>query len=163
MIQLIKELNTSSKKTSKKVRAITIYNIINFLLTIALSAGLSIFSFVISEEITNENHLLIIFLPLVFVLINYYVLTVNKRFINGSIKAYWILLIFLCMQCVAIKIGEYSFELNLGSIPIYFSLNFGKYFLQINIVPIIFTLYLINVREEYFNYSKKLQQTFPET
>ncbi len=157
MIALIKELNTTSKKAPKKVRAITLYNIVNFISTLVLTAGFSIFTVFMAPQITSEVQMLMIFLPLAFVAINYYVLLVNKRFIYGSERSYWILLILMLVQCVAIRVGGYSFELNLGGIPLSFSLTLGNFFLRINFAAVIFTSYLIGVKEEFFEYAQALK------
>ena len=163
MIALIKELNRTSKKAPKKVRSITIYNIVNFIFTLVATLAIMVISLIMAEQFTSEIQVLMIFLPLIFVAINYYVLQVNRNFIHGSLKSYWILLLFLILQCVAFRFGDYSFELNLGGIPFSFSLTLGGIYFKVNFAAIIFTGYLVGVKDEYATYVQEMDANRRQT
>ena len=157
MIQLIKDLNRTSKKAPKRVRAITLYNIVNFISTVVLTFGFALVTVLFAPQLDIWSQLVLIAIPLIFVIVNYIVLLINEKFIYGSVKAYWILLIFLLIQCVGLQVGNFAFELNLGGIPLVFTLTLGSFSVQLNFAAIIFTGYLISVKDEYYRYVEAMK------
>lgn len=146
----ISELNKISKKSPRKLRVVTLYNLISFWLTLVFGiAGMLIgIYFLPLDQLELIPVSLIILIPIILIATSYIMLEVNLRLLKGSQKAYWILLIFFALQCVGIGIAGTKFNFDLGGIPITFTFTVDQFFLKINFAAIILTLYLLSFKKE---------------
>lgn len=146
----ISDLNKFSKRGPAKLRLVTLYNLISFWFTLVFGL-IGIFVgiyFLPVEQLEITSVSLIILIPLILIAISYIMLEVNLRFLKGSNKAYWALLLFFAIQCVGIGVAGTKFNFELGGIPVNFSITFDEFFLKINIAAIILTLYLLSFKKD---------------
>ncbi|MDX1542949.1 MAG: hypothetical protein R3214_03310 [Christiangramia sp.] len=146
----ITQLNRLSKKAPKKLRIISLYNLLSFWVTSILSIILIfIFLWVLpAEELTFIVLALVILVPAVLIGISFLMLHVNLKLLEGSKNAYWILLVLFAVQCIGIEIPGWNFNFQFG-LPISFSFSSGGFLFKINVIAIIFTTYLISFQKDF--------------
>ncbi|MFC6861536.1 hypothetical protein [Zunongwangia atlantica] len=156
----ISELNKISKKNSKKIRTITLYNLISFwgVLIFGIFGMLIGIYFLPIEKLNIENVSIIVLIPICLILLSYYMLEVNLKFLKGSKRSYWILLVFFAIQCVGIGMANTKFNFELGGIPLNFTIRFGEFFLKINVAAICLTLYLLSFKKNLPEFLENLKQ-----
>lgn len=146
----ISELNKISKRSPKKIRTITLYNLISFwgVLIIGIIGMLEGIYFLPSESLDFKTVSIIVLVPIGLIFLSYYILEINLKFLKGSKRSYWILVLFFALQCVGFGIANTKFDLELGGIPLNFTLRSGVFFLKINVAAIILTLYLLSFKKD---------------
>jgi len=156
----ISELNKISKKSHNKLRIVTLYNLISFWFTLVLGIlGMLVgIYFLPIENLEIIPILILILIPLILIVTSYIMLEVNLRFLKGSNKAYWILLLFFAFQCVGFGIAGTKFNFELGGIPLNFTFTFDQFFLKINFAAIILTIYLLSFKTELPKLLKSLKE-----
>ena len=154
MDEFFVKVNRISKKSPKQIRYITLYNIVNFWASLILSVIAFIFFILVLplDELTFGNLLTIAIILIVIVSINFFILKITLNFVLGSMKAYWILLIFFFLQCISIQTNNGNFEFALGGIPLTIRLPIEIVQININLIAAFFTIYLIVIKEKYYNY-----------
>jgi hypothetical protein len=167
MLTIFKELKSLLIAKPYQMKIITYYSIINFILSLIANLILLILFFIF---IFNENDLKFIysFIPLLLIaitVINYLILFINKYFLKGSIKAYWLLLIVYILECISFKLGVYKFSFNLTGFPIGFTIDLqNNNEISFNIIPLFIIIYLIIIKSQYHkiisdsNYLKNLYE-----
>lgn len=148
-MNVITQLNRLSKKAPRKLRLISLYNLISFWLTAGVSIPL-IFLFIglmPEEELTFQVLGLIFLIPAILIGVSYLMLHINLKLLRGSVNAYWILLGLFAIQCVGIEIPNWHFNFQFG-LPVSFSFSSGDFLFKINILAIVFTIYLISLQKD---------------
>lgn len=146
----ISELNIISKRGPQKLRFVTLYNLVSFWFALGIGLiGMLVGLYLLpAEQVELLPLSLLILIPVFLIALQYLMLRVNLKFLKGSKKAYWILVLFFALQCVGFGIAGNDFNFELSSIPLSFSFRTGESFIKINVAAIVLTVYLLSFSKD---------------
>lgn len=153
-MELTKDIIARIKQAPKQLRYIAWYNIINFYSFIILSFLLPII-FILFEKNLNQyswGQLALLLLPLIFVALNYYLLVLTRKLLEGSKKAYRIMLIFFLIQIFGFDSENYSLYFELSAIPLKIELTVYGIAFKLNFIALFFSIYLLGIKSKYMAY-----------
>lgn len=153
-MELTKDIISRIKQAPKQLKYIAWYNIINFYSFILLSFLLPVI-FILFEKNLDQyswGQLALLLLPLIFVGLNYYLLVLTRKLLEGSKKAYQIMLIFFLIQIFGFDSENYSLYFELSAIPLKIELTVYGIAFKLNFIALFFSIYLLGIKNKYMAY-----------
>ena len=156
MIKLIKKLRKLAYDAPMELETITNLNIINFLLSLIVCVYL-IFSIIKRYFIVLDIKMFVFLIfPFIAVYINYLILKWTYLIHNNSYKSFMKIIFVFCIQTIGFTSTHFDFYINYSAIPITIQFNLSSTtIMYINIIPIIYTIYLISKIKWYKKYIEK--------
>jgi hypothetical protein len=147
-------LNNRSKKSPRQFRYIALYYLVVFWLSIIFSIiSILIYIILIPDDKFSYKSLFLIIIGLIIAIeINYLVLKVVLNFINGSIKSYWLLIAICIAQIIGYENNLSGATFFLGGINIGFKITLGSVTLCVNVLSLLFSIYLLSIKKDYSKY-----------
>lgn len=146
---IFRRLNQFTREAPPALKYISWYNQVNFWGSMLMSVIAFVFLALLpAGGVPGLNPVLLILLLLAIVALNFMALLLTRRLLQGSWKAYLILLSLLVLQMFSFRTGDSGYYLGLGGIPVNAGFWFGATKVKINIPAVMIGCYLIGIRRE---------------